>query len=142
MVCVLDVPADERDEMKKKSVEEGTSVTLDSQATKKTNDLMTWYFNDILIIEINGDQNKICTDEQCVERFRSRLKLDHQTGSLTITSTRTTDSGDYKLLIVRSIRRRHSISIIRIKSFSITVIGECYAHLFCAIVSCPFNAAA
>ncbi len=128
LVCVPDVPADERDEIKGKSVKEGTSVTLDSQVIKNLNDLMIWYFNGILIIEITGDQSKICTDDQCDERFRDRLKLDHQTGSLTIRDTRTTDSGPYQLQIVRRIRHRHSISIIRIKRFSITVIGECYFH--------------
>ncbi|KAL1251690.1 hypothetical protein QQF64_019486, partial [Cirrhinus molitorella] len=116
-VTVYDVPADE---MKSESVQEGTSVTLDSQV-KNLNDLMMWYFDDILIVEINGDQSKICEDDQCEEIFKDRLRLDHQTGSLTITNTRTTDSGLYKLKIVHSIRRLHSITIIRIKRFSITV---------------------
>ncbi|XP_052394864.1 uncharacterized protein LOC127942889 isoform X2 [Carassius gibelio] len=84
------------------SVEEGESVTLDPGETKSPNDVMTWYFNDILIAEITGDQSKICTDDQCDERFRDRLKLNHMTGSLTITNTRTTDSGLYKLQIISS----------------------------------------
>ncbi|XP_077083215.1 uncharacterized protein LOC143736362 [Siphateles boraxobius] len=114
-VTVNGVSAAERDE-KRKSVEEGESVTLDPGVIKKTNDFMTWYFNDILITEITGDQSKICTDVQCNEgngRFRDRLKLDHQTGSLIITNTRNTDSGEYKLLINNS---RFSI----IKSFSVS----------------------
>ncbi|XP_016409580.1 uncharacterized protein LOC107741387 [Sinocyclocheilus rhinocerous] len=120
-VVVHDVPAAEQDEIKRKSVKEGEAVTLDSRVIKIQNDMMTWYFNDILITEITGDQSKICTDEQCKERFRDRLKLDHQTGSLTITDTRTTDSGLYQLKIIYSIRLRHSISIFSIKRFSITV---------------------
>uniref|UniRef100_A0A671M3B5 Immunoglobulin domain-containing protein n=1 Tax=Sinocyclocheilus anshuiensis TaxID=1608454 RepID=A0A671M3B5_9TELE len=104
-----------------KSVKEGEAVTLDSRVIKIQNDMMTWYFNDILITEITGDQSKICTDEQCKERFRDRLTLDHQTGSLTITNIRITDSGLYQLKIIYSIRLRHSISIFSIKRFSITV---------------------
>ncbi|XDV23520.1 hypothetical protein PO909_028069, partial [Leuciscus waleckii] len=85
--------------MKRKSVKEGESVTLDSGELKKTNNSIMWYFNDTLIAEITGDQSKICTDDQCEERFRDRLKLDHQTGSLTITNITNTDSGEYKLKI-------------------------------------------
>uniref|UniRef100_A0A8C2BNR8 Immunoglobulin domain-containing protein n=1 Tax=Cyprinus carpio TaxID=7962 RepID=A0A8C2BNR8_CYPCA len=99
-----------------KSVKEGESVTLDP-VVKNLNDLKMWYFNEILIAEITGDQSKICTDDQCKERFRDRLKLDHQTGSLTIMNTRTTDSGEYKLLINSS---RFNI----IKTFRVTVSGE------------------
>uniref|UniRef100_A0A671R154 Ig-like domain-containing protein n=1 Tax=Sinocyclocheilus anshuiensis TaxID=1608454 RepID=A0A671R154_9TELE len=105
------------DEMKRKSVKEGESVTLDTHVTKNPNNSITWYFNDILIAKkITGDQSKICTDVECedgAERFRGRLKLNHQTGSLTIMNTRTTDSGDYKLQI-----RSSRFSIIR--SFSVS----------------------
>ncbi len=113
LVCVSDVPAAEQYEMK-----EGESVTLDSGVIKHPNDVMTWYFNET---EITGDQSKICTDVQCKERFRDRLKLDHQTGSLTITNTRTTDSGDYKLQIIIS---DSSFSITKVKRFSVSVTGE------------------
>ncbi|KAK9967222.1 hypothetical protein ABG768_001630, partial [Culter alburnus] len=113
-IALFGVSAAEREEMKRKSVEEGESVTLDPGVIRKLNDSLTWYFKDILITEITGDQSKICTDVQCDERFRDRLKLDHQTGSLTIMNTRNTDSGEYKLLINSS---RFSI----IRSFNVTV---------------------
>ncbi len=73
---------------------EGENLTL-STGVINTNYEMRWYLNDAHIAEITGDQSKICTDDK--ERFRDRLKLDHQTGSLTITNTRTTDSGLYEL---------------------------------------------
>ncbi|KTF87355.1 hypothetical protein cypCar_00046001, partial [Cyprinus carpio] len=124
-VTVLDVSDTEQDEMKRKSVKEGESVTLDTGVIKTPNDLMRWYFIDSLIAEITGDQSKICTDVQCnevTERYRDRLKLDHQTGSLTITNTRTTDSGEYKLQIISSIHRhRRSINITSWKTFIVTV---------------------
>uniref|UniRef100_A0A8C1X8Z5 Immunoglobulin domain-containing protein n=1 Tax=Cyprinus carpio TaxID=7962 RepID=A0A8C1X8Z5_CYPCA len=113
-VTVYDVPAAERDDMKRKSVKEGESVTLDPGVMKYLNDSMRWYFNDISITEITGDQSKVCTDVQCDERFRDRLKLDHQTGSLTIMNITITDSGLYHLQINSS---RFSIT----RSFSVTI---------------------
>uniref|UniRef100_A0A673K730 Immunoglobulin domain-containing protein n=1 Tax=Sinocyclocheilus rhinocerous TaxID=307959 RepID=A0A673K730_9TELE len=98
-VSVHGVSADERNQMKRTSVKEGGSVTLDPGVIKNPNDVMMWYFNGTLMNEIDGDPIKICEDVQCTERFRDRLKLDHQTGSLTITNTRTTDSGLYQLEI-------------------------------------------
>ncbi len=119
LVCVSGVPATKRDEVK---TNKGESVTLDSGEIKKTNDVMTWFFKDIGIAQITGDPNKTCTDIQCnngTERFRDRLRLDHQTGSLTITNTRTTDSEVYKLLIHSS-----RFSITRVKTFNVNVTGE------------------
>ncbi|XDV24152.1 hypothetical protein PO909_028402 [Leuciscus waleckii] len=97
-VSVTGVPAAERDQMRRKTVKEGESVTLDP-GVRNPDDLMKWYFKDIPIAEITEDQSKIYTDDQCKERSRDRLKLDHQTGSLTIMNIRNTDSGLYKLQI-------------------------------------------
>ncbi|KAK9967239.1 hypothetical protein ABG768_001647 [Culter alburnus] len=116
IVSVSGVSSAERDEVK--TVEEGESVTLDPGVVKNPNDSMTWYFNEILIAEITGDQSKICTDVQCDERFRDRLKLDHLTGSLTIMNTRNTDSGEYTLQININ---NSSFSITRVKRVNVTV---------------------
>ncbi|XP_067272602.1 uncharacterized protein [Pseudorasbora parva] len=120
-VTVHDVPGAEIDKTKTKSVKVGESVTLYPGGLKKPKDLLIWYFNGSRLAEITGDQSQICTDDQCKERFRDRLKLDHQTGSLTITDTRTEDSGVYELKIITnssSIRRQFVISIISEKSLS------------------------
>ncbi|XP_058616514.1 uncharacterized protein LOC131530333 [Onychostoma macrolepis] len=77
---------------------EGESVTLRTNVKTNQRDRIRWYFNNTRIAQITGDLSKICTDVQCnegTERFRDRLKLDHQTGSLTIMNIRTTDSGLY-----------------------------------------------
>ncbi|XP_058617754.1 uncharacterized protein LOC131531187 [Onychostoma macrolepis] len=77
---------------------EGDSVTLHTDVKTNQRDRIRWYFNSTRIAQITGDLSKICTDVQCNEgneRFRGRLKLNHQTGSLTIMNIRTTDSGLY-----------------------------------------------
>ncbi|KAF4097231.1 uncharacterized protein LOC131529659 [Onychostoma macrolepis] len=85
------------------SVTEGDSVTLHTGIKENQQDRIRWYFNGIRIAQINGDLSKTCTDVQCnegTERFRDRLKLDHQTGSLTIMNITNTDSGLYQLEIL------------------------------------------
>uniref|UniRef100_A0A672KGL8 Ig-like domain-containing protein n=1 Tax=Sinocyclocheilus grahami TaxID=75366 RepID=A0A672KGL8_SINGR len=107
------------------SVKEGDSVTLQTDVTTNQHEKIKWFFNDTRIAEINGITRYICTDVQCKdgdERFRDRLKLDHQTGSLTITNTRTTDSGDYHLEIINSGSDSE-------KTFSVTVHGESFHQL-------------
>uniref|UniRef100_A0A8C2FIC6 Immunoglobulin domain-containing protein n=1 Tax=Cyprinus carpio TaxID=7962 RepID=A0A8C2FIC6_CYPCA len=86
-----------------KSVKEGDSVTLQINVTEiQTDDEIEWKFgtNKILIARINGKTSKIHDGPD--GRFRDRLKLDHQTGSLIITNTRTTDSGLYEVEIISS----------------------------------------
>ncbi len=133
LVCVSDVSAAEWDEMKRKSMKEGESVILYTVVIKNPNDLIMWYFNNTRIAEITGDQSEICTDDQCKERFRDRLKLDHQTGSLTIMNTRTTDSGLYQLQITSSSR----ISII--KSFNVTLPSEYHLAIYLFIYLFPLS---
>ncbi len=90
-------------------------MTLYTNFEMNQKDRMIWFFVDNRIALINGDQSKICPDDQCKERFRDRLKLDHQTGSLTITNINITDSGEYKLKITS-----HNIE----KIFRVTVHSE------------------
>ncbi|KAI2650769.1 Neural cell adhesion molecule L1 [Labeo rohita] len=113
-VFVHDAPA----KNKEKSLMEGESVTLDTLEERNPNDLLTWYFNRTCIAEITGDQTKICEDVQCKQRFKNRLKLHHQSGSLIITNTKTTDSGLYKLQIETN---KNLYRITSIMSFSVFV---------------------
>ncbi|XP_056092778.1 uncharacterized protein LOC130071891 [Rhinichthys klamathensis goyatoka] len=81
------------------SVMEGESVTLNTDAEMHKDDLMLWRFGDkgILLAKIDVETKETSLND-ADERFRDRLKLD-QTGSLTITNTRTTDTGLYELQI-------------------------------------------
>ncbi len=101
-----------------KSVLEGDSVTLQINVTEiQTDDEIEWKFgtNRSLIAKMYGVTSTIFNGPD--ERFKNRLKLDHQTGSLTITDTRTTDSGLYEVEISRSSSEdKHR--------FNVTVHGE------------------
>ncbi|KAL1246595.1 hypothetical protein QQF64_034558 [Cirrhinus molitorella] len=94
-VTVYDVA----DEVKSISVIEGDSITLNTDATEVQKYLfIQWMFGSFRIAEINRlTQTNSTYDAD--GRSRDRLKLD-QTGSLTITNTRTTDSGLYQLSVV------------------------------------------
>ncbi|XP_048038269.1 SLAM family member 9-like, partial [Megalobrama amblycephala] len=82
------------------SVTEGDSVTLNSGFTEMKDNWIEWKFGneDTLIAEINKWKNRFTVNDDVLdERFRDRLKLDNQTGSLTITNTTTEHAGRYKL---------------------------------------------
>ncbi|XP_048050772.1 uncharacterized protein LOC125270830 [Megalobrama amblycephala] len=85
------------------SVKEGDSVTLNSDLTEmKDDDVIRWRFwsENTLIAEINKQINRITVYDDVLDgRFRDRLKLDNQTGSLTITNITTEHEGDYVLMI-------------------------------------------
>ncbi|XP_039525919.1 uncharacterized protein LOC120478192 [Pimephales promelas] len=81
------------------SVMEGESLTINSDITEiKRYEWIRWIFGDenILIAEIDGD--RIAVYDDYLGRFRDRLKLNNQTGSLTITNITTEQAGDYKLI--------------------------------------------
>uniref|UniRef100_A0A8C2EPZ8 Immunoglobulin domain-containing protein n=1 Tax=Cyprinus carpio TaxID=7962 RepID=A0A8C2EPZ8_CYPCA len=88
--------------MKTVSVMEGDSVTLQTNVTEiQKEDLLMWKFGaeKSLIAEINAEARRFNTYDVPDERFRDRLQLDHQTGSLTITNIRTEHTGHYEVII-------------------------------------------
>ncbi|XP_067271056.1 uncharacterized protein [Pseudorasbora parva] len=121
-VSVQTVPAAERDKVTKISMKEGESVTLDPGVFKNPNDSLAWFFNGTPIVQITDHLKRSDSDLQSTERSRDRLKLDHQTGSLTIMNIRTADSGEYKLELI--VRIHHCHSITSVERFLVAVIGS------------------
>ncbi|XP_056095291.1 uncharacterized protein LOC130073741 [Rhinichthys klamathensis goyatoka] len=94
-------------------VMEGDSVTLDSDTEMKDGVRILWLFGPetTLITGINKRPKGITVYDDVLDgRFRDRLKLDDQTGSLTITNTTTEHTGDYKLQI-NSVIKRFSLTV-------------------------------
>uniref|UniRef100_A0A8C1LTA6 Ig-like domain-containing protein n=1 Tax=Cyprinus carpio TaxID=7962 RepID=A0A8C1LTA6_CYPCA len=102
--------------MKTESVTEGDPVTLHVPQIQG-DELIVWRFGDegklIAKHDLEAKSSPLYYDE---ERFSDRLKLD-QTGSLTITNTRTTDSGFYTVKISSNKPTLY-------KRFTVTVNGE------------------
>uniref|UniRef100_A0A8C1AIV5 Ig-like domain-containing protein n=1 Tax=Cyprinus carpio carpio TaxID=630221 RepID=A0A8C1AIV5_CYPCA len=92
----------------------------------KDGDQILWTFlnKNTLLAEISKRADSMTVYDDVLDgRFRDRLKLDNQTGSLTITNTRTEDSG-YYLLVIYGVNPS-------LKTFSISV----YAHLPLPVIS-------
>uniref|UniRef100_A0A8C2FUY1 Ig-like domain-containing protein n=1 Tax=Cyprinus carpio TaxID=7962 RepID=A0A8C2FUY1_CYPCA len=107
------------------SVMEGDSVTLNSGLTEmnEDDDLIQWRFeyNKTFIAEIDVLADSMTVYDDALDgRFRDRLKLDDQTGSLTITDITTEHAGVYQI-------KSNSV----IKNFSLTV----YARLSVPVIS-------
>ncbi len=103
------------DAVKSVSVTERESVSLEIDVN--TDNEIQWRFGHILIALLNRESGKINVFDDVLDgRFRGRLELD-KTGSLTITDTRTTDSGLYKPQIISSTQTP-------LNTFNLTVYGE------------------
>ncbi|XP_026054798.1 SLAM family member 9-like [Carassius auratus] len=104
---------------------EGDSVTLNTDVTDvHEDDDILWNFGAKKIAEINIATGIFITNDDVLDgRFRDRLKLDDQTGSLTITNITTQHTGVYKLEI-----RGQKLSL---KTFSVSV----YARLPVPVIS-------
>ncbi|CAM4659417.1 unnamed protein product [Leuciscus chuanchicus] len=80
------------------SVMAGECLVLITDLNIERDEKVEWKFEDkILTTGMNGDISK--TFYGANVRFRGRLELHHQTGSLTIKDTRTSDTGVYQLNI-------------------------------------------
>ncbi|XP_056303343.1 uncharacterized protein LOC130215543 [Danio aesculapii] len=96
------------------SVTEGDSVTLHTGLTELMDDeLIKWKFGaeNTLITKINVMASSLTVYEDVLDgRFRDRLKVDHQTASLTITNIRSEHAGVYQLQI-NSLSKSFNISV-------------------------------
>ncbi len=104
------------------SVLEGDSVTLYINDTEIHEDdyvLCKYGAKKSQIAKLKKKNQLFITYNSTDGRFRDRLKLDNQTGSLTITNITTEHAGVYQL----EISGRNQ----RIKTFSVSVYGE-YRH--------------
>ncbi|XP_059426035.1 CD48 antigen-like isoform X2 [Carassius carassius] len=91
------------DEIQSVSVIEGNSVLLPMDVTEiQDDDNILWKFGAgrILIAKINRHKRMFSTFDGPDGRFRDRLKVDQQTGSLIITNITTQHAGDYQLQII------------------------------------------
>ncbi|XP_073793243.1 SLAM family member 5-like [Danio rerio] len=107
------------------SVMEGDSLTLHTDTQISKDDIL-WTFGaeNSIIANIKIKKQNLSIYYGPDRRFRDRLKLDNQTGSLTIMNIRSEHAGDYKVLI-------NGAKLI-IKTFSVSV----YARLPVPVLIC------
>ncbi|KTF85437.1 hypothetical protein cypCar_00048860 [Cyprinus carpio] len=106
------------------SVMKGSSVTLNSGLTEmKDDDQIQWRFGNenTSLAEINKQTDSMTVYDDVLDgRFRDRLKLDKQTGSLTITNMTTQHAGDYELQI-NNVRKCFLLTVYGDESVSVKI---------------------
>lgn len=107
----------ETDGIKSISVTEGDSVNLDTCVDQVQKEKILWTFENTIIAQIDKDSQTFSTKDGNDGRFRNRLDLNAESGSLTIRNIRTSHSGVYKV-------EMKSPSGSSNRRFNVTVIGE------------------
>ncbi|XP_048038222.1 SLAM family member 5-like [Megalobrama amblycephala] len=94
---------------------QGDSVTLYTDLTEiMDGDLILWRFGmkNTLIAEIDVQADTITVYDDVPDgKFRNRLKLNNQTGSLTITNITTEHSGCYELQMIRNMSKSFNLTV-------------------------------
>ncbi|XP_059426060.1 SLAM family member 9-like [Carassius carassius] len=109
------------------SVMEGDSVTLYTDVTEiHEDDEIVWKYGaeNTLIAEINKAAGVYSTSDVPDERFRDRLKLDRQTGSLIITNITTQHTGDYEVQMSGAILSSQTYHVSVYARLSVPVISS------------------
>jgi len=118
------------DSVKSVLVMEGDSVSLNSGLTEMMDDdVIYWRFGDknTLIVQINVLAGRLTVNEDVLGgRFRDRLKLDHQTGSLTITHTTTEHTGVYRLEVEDRVGKSFSLIVYGVLHILFVIKGDTY----------------
>ncbi|XDV23690.1 hypothetical protein PO909_028159 [Leuciscus waleckii] len=129
--CSSGVFAAETNEIQSVSVMEGDSVTLNSNVTKIHKEYMWKYGAEkYFIAEISRKHGISTYDDVPDGRFRDRLKLDNQTGSLTITNTTTEHTGVYQLEIIGQTLTSTSFSVSVYARLPVPVISRNSSHCY------------
>ncbi|XP_059424889.1 uncharacterized protein LOC132159402 [Carassius carassius] len=103
-------------------VVEGEFVTLNAGFTPiKPGDWIHWSFENNMIVDTNVTTGSMTVYDNVLDgRFRDRLKLDSQTGSLTITNITTKNAGYYSVSTSEPMRITYSLTVYAGKSVSVT----------------------
>ncbi|KAG1946382.1 CD48 antigen-like [Pimephales promelas] len=125
------------------SVMEGDSVTLNTDITEiHEDDYILWIYGPekSIIAKISIENRIFSTHDVPDGRFRDRLKLDDQTGSLTITHTTTEHTGVYTLEIkgAKLTSKTFSVSVYARLPVPV-IIRDCSSSSSCSVVCSVLN---
>nr|XP_003201040.2 SLAM family member 9-like [Danio rerio] len=128
--------------VKSVSIIEGDSVTLESSLTEiQSSDVIMWRFGEILLATIYTKDEKRKTSYPD-ERIRDRLKLDSQTGSLTITNSRISDSGLYTVTSSSSTTLLNTFSLTVYARLPVPIISNSLSEQYCSVLCSVVNVSA